>query len=726
MSDPRFARLRTDPRFRKVKRKEDKVVVDERFKGLFAQEKRKSRSERVDKYGRSVSSKKDQDDLNRYYRLERGEDDEILVGSKPGPDYARGAVLMESSDEEEDEEDKGADDSDDEGEVVLGQDSSRPIAVPRDDEDAEIDLDEDTVAVLDAQVAAYEKTNPLQAVAEGSRTNRLAVVNLDWDHVRAIHLYKIFSSLVSPTAPTLSSGKVKAQGKTAKGAVGGSHPIARGKVLSVRVYPSSFGKERMAREEVEGPPAEIFGKKDEVDEEEINERTVYEVGEEGKYDEDALRKYQLERLRYYYAIVECDTVDAASHIYAELEGTELERSANVFDLSFVPDGMTFDEEPRDEATNETDAPDAPYKAVDFVTDALRHSKVKLTWDEDDPERAKVTRRAFTKKEIEEADFRQYIASSGSEDEGEGEGDDGVPGEKAEGKKKASRDRLRALLLGGGESELPEGWGAKGSKGEWGEEGDDDVDMEITFTPGLSEKKGDGEETTLDKYQRKMREKRRKRKEEMKERHAEKEADGDDFFEVDDEPAPNSNKSGKHGKKPHKASKPDATDATPTPRIESTAAELALVATSDNPSAEPAHFDMKAILKAEKKKGKKGRGKKRRGEEEKDLQEDFTLDVNDERFKVLHEDPSFAIDPTNPQFKKTKAMSALLEERIKRRKSAVGDGEDARKSSHKRAASPSADDGARSLQNLVESVKRKSASSGGGSEPRPQKKRKKAA
>ncbi|KAL1709048.1 hypothetical protein EV121DRAFT_195711 [Schizophyllum commune] len=714
MSDPRFARLRTDPRFRKVKRKEDKVVVDERFKGLFAQEKGKSRIERVDKYGRSVSSKKDQDDLNRYYRLERGEDDEILVGAKPGPDYARGAVLMESSDEEDDEEDKGADDSDDEGEVVLGQDSSRPIAVPRDDEDAEIDLDEDTVAVLDAQVAAYEKTNPLQAVAEGSRTNRLAVVNLDWDHVRAIHLYKIFSSLVSPTAPSLSSGKVKAQGKTAKGAVGGSHPIARGKVLSVRVYPSSFGKERMAREEVEGPPAEIFGKKDEVDEEEINERTVYEVGEEGKYDEDALRKYQLERLRYYYAIVECDTVDAASHIYAELEGTELERSANVFDLSFVPDGMTFDEEPRDEATNETDAPDAPYKAVDFVTDALRHSKVKLTWDEDDPERAKVTRRAFTKKEIEEADFRQYIASSGSEDEGDDDDGDGDAMGKKKAGKKASRDRLRALLLGGGgDNELPEGWGAK--------DDDDDVDMEITFTPGLSEKKGDGEETTLDKYQRKMREKRRKRKEEMKERHAEKEkeADGDDFFEVDEEETSNTKK----GKKDKKSTKPNATT-TPTPRIESTAAELALVATSDNPSAEPAHFDMKAILKAEKKKGKKGKGKKRGqgGDEEKDLQEDFTLDVNDERFKVLHEDPSFAIDPTNPQFKKTKAMSALLEERIKRRKSAVGDGEDARKSSHKRATSPSADDGARSLQNLVESVKRKSASSGGG-EPRPQKRKK---
>lgn len=50
--------------------------------------------------------------------------------------------------------------------------------------------------------------------------------------------------------------------------------------------------------------------------------------------------------RYYYAIVECDTVEAASHVYNELEGTELERSANVFDLSFVPDNMTFDVDPR--------------------------------------------------------------------------------------------------------------------------------------------------------------------------------------------------------------------------------------------------------------------------------------------------------------------------------------------------------------------------------------------
>ena len=50
--------------------------------------------------------------------------------------------------------------------------------------------------------------------------------------------------------------------------------------------------------------------------------------------------------RYYYAIAECDTVQTASHLYSELQGAELERSANVMNLSFVPDDMTFEEEYR--------------------------------------------------------------------------------------------------------------------------------------------------------------------------------------------------------------------------------------------------------------------------------------------------------------------------------------------------------------------------------------------
>lgn len=44
--------------------------------------------------------------------------------------------------------------------------------------------------------------------------------------------------------------------------------------------------------------------------------------------------------------MECDSAELASYLYSELQGAELERSANVLNLSFVPDDMTFDEECR--------------------------------------------------------------------------------------------------------------------------------------------------------------------------------------------------------------------------------------------------------------------------------------------------------------------------------------------------------------------------------------------
>ena len=41
MSDPRFTRLKTDPRFRRPKKHQSKVVVDERFKTIFQDDKKK-------------------------------------------------------------------------------------------------------------------------------------------------------------------------------------------------------------------------------------------------------------------------------------------------------------------------------------------------------------------------------------------------------------------------------------------------------------------------------------------------------------------------------------------------------------------------------------------------------------------------------------------------------------------------------------------------------------
>ena len=106
----------------------------------------------------------------------------------------------------------------------------------------------------------------------------------------------------------------------------------------------------------------------------------------------------------------------------------------------------------------------------------------------------MTRRNLSKKEIDEMDFKTLIASS---DEGE-EGEDTIGTKDAQ--------ALRALLLSGNDENLPEGWGGT-SRDKAGE-------MEITFTPGLSEnpkegtKKGDEKEfeTTLERYQRKEKEK----------------------------------------------------------------------------------------------------------------------------------------------------------------------------------------------------------------------------
>jgi hypothetical protein len=117
-------------------------------------------------------------------------------------------------------------------------------------------------------------------------------VNLDWDYVKASHLYKVFSSLVSTTASNVSA----APGRREDVKRNGGAVVVRGKLLDVRVYPSNFGKQRMAREDKEGPPPELFRKKA-LEDEDVTAKMFIETNNGEDYDEDVLRKYQLERLR---------------------------------------------------------------------------------------------------------------------------------------------------------------------------------------------------------------------------------------------------------------------------------------------------------------------------------------------------------------------------------------------------------------------------------------------
>jgi hypothetical protein len=276
----------------------------------------------------------------------------------------------------------------------------------------------------------------------------------------------------------------------------------------------------------------------------------------------------------------------------------------------------------------------------YITQALRHSKVKLTWDDDDPERNKVTRRRMTRKEVEEGDFRGLLASSSEEDEDSSN--------EAGPSKLKDRERMRELLLGGDNDELPEGWGQDGK--------DKSGDLEITFMPALSSNapKDEEEETTLDRYKRKQKEKRAQRKAKQDLSTNEDKESHDDFFGDDGDPDPISESPG-----PRTSSKlPDAKLSNPTtaPRNVSTDAELELLLAPDPTvatSEEPKHFDMRAVIKAEKasRSGKKGRRRdKKNASSNAEVEDgrDFQIDVKDERFAALHEDYAFAIDPSNPQ------------------------------------------------------------------------------
>jgi len=283
-------------------------------------------------------------------------------------------------------------------------------------------------------------------VPTGDVTRRFAVLNMDWDKLKAVDLLALFNSF-----------KPK-----------------EGTILSVAIYPSEFGKARMAEEDRFGPQRaftsaaqtgttkpQANGKgedaddddddeeqdedeeNDDEDEEEAEdedeedaegedededeededdeddedeEEDEDEDNEEDEEDVDAsvgqeatrpaqpapnkkatqardkvlieagvvpeegdaanevdylqLRKYQIERLRYYYAVIECDSPATAEAIYDQCDGLEYEGSANMLDLRFIPDDISYDnEKPREVAMQVP----PNYRPIRFETKVRRGS-----------------------------------------------------------------------------------------------------------------------------------------------------------------------------------------------------------------------------------------------------------------------------------------------------------------------------------------------------------------
>ncbi|KAK1836391.1 hypothetical protein QBC39DRAFT_337973 [Podospora conica] len=689
ISDSRFSNFETNPRYQLPSKKHTKTKLDKRFSAVLKNPDFVATA-KVDRYGRKLKTDAKQKALENLYDLEDDEkdsdeeadddevdDDEIvqreLRAVEEGYDPARQGGFA-SSDSDSDSESEAEVDEDD------GAEESRPGIRPHKDE---------------------------EAVETGEVTKRIAVVNIDWDHIKAVDLMALFTSFVP----------------------------AGGRVEKISIYPSEFGKERMQREELEGPPKEIFKKsrgesdsepdsEDEGSDAESNfsgfdsdeevKKELLQEGNDQDFDSDALRTYQLERLRYFYAIIVCSDENTAHTIYEATDGSEYLSSSNFLDLRFVPDDVTFDDEPREECT---EVP-AGYKPVEFVTDALQHSKVKLTWDMHPEEvtRKESIKQAFSgsRADIADNDLKAYLASDSSDDEEEEEIVEAVEEAETEepklSKKELARQKMRAAL-GLGDEPAPKKSAKAGPVGE----------MQITFTSALSEKdtkKDAAEETTIEKYKRKERERKEKKRalmlakregadgaapEEAKEEAGETEDLGfDDPFFTTEAPVPTKAAL----RKEERLKKRAAREAEEAEHAAEKAELELLMADEHGGGGSLEHFDMKEIMRAEKLKNKK---KKKAGKATVDhggLQEDFDMDVKDDRFKAVFESHEFAIDPSNPKFKATDGMKKILEEGRKKRKA----GDDGEAPEDKRQGAKKVKGEAEELDSLIKSVKRKAGKS----------------
>ena len=637
---------------------------------------------KVDRYGRKLPKDAGRKELEKYYRIADEDQDDSGDEVDEDEEVAKELERVNAEDEE-------------------SMSSS-------DDSSSEEDLEEEEEEVFGL---LNEEEGP-DGIPKGEVSSRIAVVNLDWDNIRAADLMAVFSSFVP------SSGRI--------------HKIS--------IYPSEFGKERMEREEMEGPPKEIFGQngsgpleqdvlnfageddeEDDADEDEKIKKSILKQDSGQEFNSAKLRRYQLERLRYYYAVLECSSNSTAQAIYDAVDGTEYLTTANCFDLRYIPDDVDFSE---DRARDDCERIPDGYRPNEFVTDALQHSKVKLTWDADDGSRKEAQKRAFSgsRTDIDENDLKAYLGSDSSDGEQQPEPivvdatietPDGTSGfleieeDRAPklSKKEAERQRMRALL----------GLKDDNVKSNKSEESAPVGDMQITFSSGLSsgpnkgsvfENEPEREETTVEKYVRKEKERKARRKEKMKEsrnagestedveshrpvtdeQEAAEDRDlgfSDPFFTAPTHEKATSTAQRKAEKKLKREQRAADEAAAAAKR-----AELELLMVDDkNGSKEMQHFDINEIAKAEKTLSKK-KSKKKLTEREKDAlaakeRDQFKIDVEDERFRDVFERPEFAIDPSHPKYKGTEGMKELLEEGRRKRKVDPSGGEDEEDGSRKK-------------------------------------------
>ncbi|KAK2437660.1 pre-rRNA-processing protein ESF1 [Trifolium repens] len=596
IDDPRFSIVHTDPRFREAPKHQTKVSIDSRFDRMFTHKSFSSSSAPVDKRGRPKDkADSQQHSLRHYYKMD--EEEEKMIGKKKKKKKVEHSI-EEDTDEEEEEGlvkvNTAKPEFDSGSESEEGSELENDVIDTDTDEGA--DTDTDTDSGVDEKYYEEDEPEVKEEIAEIEKeTHRLAVVNMDWRYVKAVDLYVLFSSLAPPN----------------------------GLIKSVTIYPTEFGLQRMTEEEVKGPVGLFDGE---------NETTDEEDNGDSDSDNEKLRAYEKSRMRYYFALVDCDSSATADHIYKENDGVEFEHSSNPLDLRFIPDDMEFKQPPKDVAS---EIP-ANYENKDFYSRALQHSKVELTWDEDEPLRANTLKRKFTDEQLAQLEMNELMASD------ESESDDSEDNNETD-----DRDNKKAKYLS-----------LLSNNSDEDEEDNGVQDMEVTFNTGLEdiskhimEKKDKESRTYWEECLRKKREKKKARKNKSKyssssdddsdntDQEATKEAD--DFFIDEEQPDIKKKKTESKNDKDHKLKDMDGVD-------QASKEELELLFADDKGT--------DTGLKGYNLKFKKGKGKKMESAIDEGKIPNSAYD--DPRFASIFS-PDFAIDPTDPQFKRSAVYARQL-------------------------------------------------------------------
>ena len=396
----RYEKVFNDPKFKPIPKKIHKVELnDNRFNAMFSNKDFYSTS-KVDKYGKLKNQKNNKNQMEEYYIKKVKENQKTK--KKEEKSEKKEKITKKSHEkeenEEEDEEDAENSEEDNEGE--------------EEESDTSEEFREFLENMNEQNMEDFKDEQNEENIPMGQETSRIAIQNIDWSNIHALDLFVLLNSFCKGNQ----------------------------KVLKVEIYPSEYGMKEMAKENEQGPDKQIFtseaivqkqdktknkdegekeeddgaeGQEDEENEEEDDNAEV-DSSNEG-FDPVELRKYELKKLKYYYAVVYCDSVETANSLYNECDGLEIERTQSFMDMRFIPDDLTKFPYPPKEVCDHMPA-NKEYTQEFKPNSALQDTKVKLTWDQGDPKRQDLIARAFHKEGFNEEDINELLVSSDSEED----------------------------------------------------------------------------------------------------------------------------------------------------------------------------------------------------------------------------------------------------------------------------------------------------------------------